>query len=646
MEENTFSSLLEKAASDFPDNLAVSASGEFEIRLTRAQLRELVDHAAALLIASGVGAGDVVALAFPNTVEFVIMLLAVIRCRATALPLDPANSTFKFESYLFKSRAKLLLTPQEGNVRAHNAAYKLNIPDVTAKLHSANSKITLSSTDIEPDLDSLSKVVNKPLDGAFLLFRDLPVTQLNLASKVQFLKERYNLPESDSHVIVHPLYYADCLVKELLGPLAAGAAVAFPVATVATTTEQNETETERSGVEENQSCLHRWFCRNGKFKIVGESLQFIEPKHSGIDFMQPIEFSYDQSYDHLRLWSCRYGAYERSRPKFEMVGESGPEFSWIDCFRPVELSYDKFMVENDYFVDSRKLGEGGSGKVYEGHIAGTQVAVKMIKSDSAQGEKEFLSELMALSEFRHPNLVGLIGYCREANKFVLIYEFMRGGTLDDNLFNRNGPVLPWEMRHKIALGLALALHYLHEGRGVYVVHRDIKSGNIMLDENCKAKLGDFGLARLVEYAQVPKTTEKMGTQGYAALEYCETGKASKETDIYSSGVVLLEIGSGRRASDPARDSKDLVKWVWKQYGLGKLLDAVDSRLCKKFDKKQMKALMIVGLWCAHPIANSRPSIAEAMAVLNGEAKPPKLPLKMPGSLYDIDQKVSSGCFCF
>ncbi|KAF8027620.1 hypothetical protein BT93_E0511 [Corymbia citriodora subsp. variegata] len=312
---------------------------------------------------------------------------------------------------------------------------------------------------------------------------------------------------------------------------------------------------------------------------------------------------------------------------------------------PQKFCYEELMIMTNSFADDRILGRGGFGIVYEGHVedAGTRVSVKIINPDSHQGKNEYVSEVKSLSQLRHKNLVQLIGYCHEANKFVLVYEFIGGGSLEDHLF-RGRPQLTWERRYKIALGLALSLHYLHEQCNQCVIHRDIKSSNIMLDEKLEAKLGDFGLARLVDHTRGQKTTEKIGTLGYAAPEYCETGKASKESDVYSFGVVLLEIVCGRSAVDSARAEQvpnALVNWSWSWRGRRiwrgcwrrNLLLAVEERLGKDFDKKQAEALMITGLWCVHPIAASRPSIEGAMAVLNLKAEPPKLPPKMPS--YEI-----------
>ncbi|XP_034681003.1 L-type lectin-domain containing receptor kinase IX.1-like [Vitis riparia] len=191
------------------------------------------------------------------------------------------------------------------------------------------------------------------------------------------------------------------------------------------------------------------------------------------------------------------------------------------------------------------------------------------------------------------------------------------------------------MRYRIALGLASSLLYLHEEWEQCVVHRDIKSSNVMLDSDFNAKLGDFGLARLVDHGKGSQTTVLAGTMGYMAPECFMTGKASKESDVYSFGIVALEICCGRRAVETKAEENQirLVEWVWDLCGVGKLLEAADPRLSADYDDQQMERLMIVGLWCAHPDCNARPSMREAISVLNSEALLPLLPIKMPVPMY-------------
>ncbi|KAL3515456.1 hypothetical protein ACH5RR_022358 [Cinchona calisaya] len=184
-------------------------------------------------------------------------------------------------------------------------------------------------------------------------------------------------------------------------------------------------------------------------------------------------------------------------------------------------------------------------------------------------------------------------------------------------------------------GVASALLYLHEEWERCVVHRDIKSSNIMLDSSFNAKLGDFGLARLVDHEKGSQTTVLAGTMGYMAPECVITGKANKESDVYSFGMVALEIACGRRPIN-ARAEEDQVRtveWVWNLYGKGKLLEAADPKLGRDFDEEEIERLMVVALWCAHPDSNLRPSIRQVIHVLNFEAELPILPSNMPVPTY-------------
>ncbi|KAL5551676.1 hypothetical protein UlMin_001852 [Ulmus minor] len=236
MENLTLTGLLKKTASEFSDRRAISVSGKFD--LTHARLQEIVDHAASLLLASGIGHGDVVALTFPNTIEFIVMFLAVIRCRATAAPLNSAYTAEEFEFYLSDSESKLLITPEGGIPAAVAAARKLKIPNVTATLPGGESLISLSSANIEPCLNSISKIANDPSDVALFLHtsgttsrpKGVPLTQLNLGSSVKNIKAVYKLTESDSTVIVLPLFHVHGLIAGLLSSLIAGAAVTLPAA--------------------------------------------------------------------------------------------------------------------------------------------------------------------------------------------------------------------------------------------------------------------------------------------------------------------------------------------------------------------------------------------------------------------------------
>ncbi|KAJ6989711.1 L-type lectin-domain containing receptor kinase IX.1-like [Populus alba x Populus x berolinensis] len=310
---------------------------------------------------------------------------------------------------------------------------------------------------------------------------------------------------------------------------------------------------------------------------------------------------------------------------------------------PRRFSYDDLVSATNNFSDLRKLGEGGFGAVYRGYLndMDMEIAVKKISRSSRQGKKEYITEVKTISQLRHRNLVQLIGWCHDKDEFMVVYEFMSNGSLDSHLFGKKkmSPLI-WSVRYKISLGLASGLLYLHEEWERCVVHRDVKSSNIMLDSSFNVKLGDFGLARLMDHDESgPTTTGLAGTFGYMAPEYISTRRASKESDVYSFGVVALEIASGRKANDPVDQNPEmsLVEWIWDLHGCGNLRLAVDKRLdIKDFDdEKQAERLMIVGLWCAHPDHNLRPSIRQAIHVLNLEAATPDLPPKMPVAVFHV-----------
>ncbi|XP_039167642.1 L-type lectin-domain containing receptor kinase IX.1 [Eucalyptus grandis] len=299
---------------------------------------------------------------------------------------------------------------------------------------------------------------------------------------------------------------------------------------------------------------------------------------------------------------------------------------------PKKFSHKDLVVATNNFAIERLLGEGGFGRVYEGYLTtmNAKVAIKKINPGSRQGIKEYATEVKTISQLRHRNLVQLIGWCHEKKELLLIYEFMSNGSLDTHLFKER-TFLPWEKRYKIAQGIASALLYLHEEWEQCVLHHDIKSSNIMLDSDFNAKLGDFGLARLVDHAKGLQTTILAGTMGYMAPDCVYTGKASKESDVYSFGIVLLEIACGRKAVEPRAEESQvlLVDWVRELYGIGRVLDAAESKLGTNFDEKQLECLMVVGLWCSHPDHTARPSIREALNVLDFNAPLPSLPSKLP-----------------
>uniref|UniRef100_A0A8I6YBZ1 Protein kinase domain-containing protein n=1 Tax=Hordeum vulgare subsp. vulgare TaxID=112509 RepID=A0A8I6YBZ1_HORVV len=306
---------------------------------------------------------------------------------------------------------------------------------------------------------------------------------------------------------------------------------------------------------------------------------------------------------------------------------------------PRRFSYSELWRATRGFSDDEKLGEGGFGAVYRGflHDRGLHVAIKRVSKMSSQGRREYIAEVTTIGRLRHRNLVQLVGWCHKADELLLIYELMTNGSLDVHLY-KSRDILTWPIRYKITLGMGHALMYLHQEWEQCVVHRDIKPSNVMLDSSFDARLGDFGLARLVDHSRGAHTTMLAGTKGYMDPQCAVTSRASAETDVYSFGVVLLEIACGRRPVIQELEDESrmvLVEWVWALYGRGALLDAVDARLDGEFDAREMERTLLVGLWCVHPDYGFRPSIRQAMSVLQFEAPLPELPPEMPVALLYV-----------
>ncbi|XP_017630205.2 L-type lectin-domain containing receptor kinase IX.1-like [Gossypium arboreum] len=284
------------------------------------------------------------------------------------------------------------------------------------------------------------------------------------------------------------------------------------------------------------------------------------------------------------------------------------------------------------FSKENLLGTGGFGSVYKGTLKDdppTIVAVKKISATSKQGEKEYFAEICTIGRLRHKNIVQLQGWCHEGEHHLLVYEYMPNGSLD-RYFGKK--FLDWDTRFKILTGLASALLYLHEDSSNPVVHRDVKPNNVMLDEEFNAHLGDFGLARLLQNDD-SVTTMLAGTPGYLAPEVGFTGKSTPESDVYSFGMVVIEVVCGRR-SKGIMDENSLVDYVWNSYGQNELLNCVDPKLESEFDEEQVKRTLIVGLACLHPDSTQRPKIRKVVQIfLNPDEPLMDLPESRPSAVY-------------
>jgi hypothetical protein len=303
-------------------------------------------------------------------------------------------------------------------------------------------------------------------------------------------------------------------------------------------------------------------------------------------------------------------------------------------FWPRKFTYKELATATDNFSVEHLLGSGGFGEVYKGTLCDDShiVAVKRMKHDSKQGEREFSAEISVISQIRHRNLVQILGWCRENNQLLLVYEYMSNSSLDVWLFDcMKGAKLTWNLRYNILRGLAAALAYLHEEWEQCIVHRDIKASNVMLDGGFNAHLGDFGLARLIDHDSMPKSTTVAGTLGYLAPELPHTRKATKQSDVYSYGVLALEIACGRPVyeSRASAEEKFLQDTVWEAHEGENILSVADTRLHNFFDTFDMNLVLTLGLLCCHPEPDSRPTMRFVHQCIIGEATGSPLPSSRP-----------------
>ncbi|KAM3695835.1 hypothetical protein ACJW31_07G164300 [Castanea mollissima] len=278
------------------------------------------------------------------------------------------------------------------------------------------------------------------------------------------------------------------------------------------------------------------------------------------------------------------------------------------------FSFTELKIATKNFRPDTVLGEGGFGQVFNGWLEdkgqsksgnGTVIAVKKLNSESFQGFQECQSEVNVLGRLSHPNLVKLLGYCQEDRELLLIYDFVQKGSLENHLFGRGSAVqpLPWDIQLKIAIGAARGLAFLHTS-DMQVIHRDIKTSNILLDESYTAKISDFSLAKLGPSAsQTHVTTRVMGTYGCAAPEYVATGHLYVKSDVYGFGVVLVEILTGLRALDTNRPKRSKLKQI------------MDSRLEGKYPSKAVFHISQLALKCLAAEPKHRPSMKEVLEKL-------------------------------
>ncbi|KAM6589336.1 hypothetical protein CsatA_011941 [Cannabis sativa] len=309
----------------------------------------------------------------------------------------------------------------------------------------------------------------------------------------------------------------------------------------------------------------------------------------------------------------------------------------------LNISYEVLEEATNYFHDSNKLGQGGSGSVYKGVLPdGKVVAVKRLFFNTRQWADHFFNEVNLISGIRHKNLVELLGCSITGPESLLVYEYVPNQSLHDNLFGalKNVRQLRWESRYKIILGVAEGLAYLHEESNLRIIHRDIKLSNIMLDEDLTPKIADFGLARLFPEDKTHISTAIAGTLGYMAPEYIVRGKLSEKADVYSFGILAIEVVCGRKNNSFSQNPNSILQMVWSHYGNGTLNEIVDPSLEGNFQAEEASRLLQIGLISVQASAELRPSMSAVVNLLTENHEIPQP--TQPPFLSSISTEIGRG----
>nr|AFP33768.1 SRK [Arabidopsis kamchatica subsp. kamchatica] len=313
----------------------------------------------------------------------------------------------------------------------------------------------------------------------------------------------------------------------------------------------------------------------------------------------------------------------------EVVISSMRNFSGENKTEDSELPLMEFkavLIATDNFSDSNKLGQGGFGIVYKGRLLdGQEIAVKRLSETSTQGTSEFKNEMRLIARLQHINLVRLLGCCVDVDEKMLIYEYLENLSLDFYLFDKTQSAkLNWKMRFDITNGIARGLLYLHQDSRFRIIHRDLKASNILLDKDMIPKISDFGMARIFARDETEANTRKVvGTYGYMSPEYAMDGIFSMKSDVFSFGVLLLEIISGKRNKGFYNSNRDLnlLGCVWRNWKEGKGLEIVDPIIIDSsttFRPKEILRCIQIGLLCVQEHAHDRPTMSSVVLMLGSE----------------------------
>ncbi|GMP53095.1 hypothetical protein CsSME_00018671 [Camellia sinensis var. sinensis] len=303
-------------------------------------------------------------------------------------------------------------------------------------------------------------------------------------------------------------------------------------------------------------------------------------------------------------------------------------------------TYKELSIATENFRPTNKIGEGGFGSVYKGSLKdGTVAAIKVLSADSRQGVREFLTEITVISDIEHENLVKLHGCCVEGSHRILVYGYLENNSLAQTLLGgrRSGIQFNWNTRTKICIGVARGLAFLHEEVQPHIVHRDIKASNVLLDKDLTPKISDFGLAKLFAPSLTHISTRVAGTLGYLAPEYAIRGQLTRKADIYSFGVLLLEIVSGRCNTNKrlCAEEQYLLERVWKLYEKGEVARLVDTSLEDDLDIDEACKFLKIGLLCTQGLPKLRPSMSKVVKMLTGEMDVDDQEILKPGLISEL-----------
>ncbi|KAK7246626.1 hypothetical protein RIF29_41496 [Crotalaria pallida] len=287
------------------------------------------------------------------------------------------------------------------------------------------------------------------------------------------------------------------------------------------------------------------------------------------------------------------------------------------------FDFHTITVATNNFSEANKLGQGGFGSVYKGRLMeGQEIAVKRLSKTSGQGIEEFKNEVKLIIKLQHRNLVRLLGCCIENDEKLLVYEYMENRSLDSILFNKGKrPLLDWKRRFNIICGIARGLLYLHHDSRFRIIHRDLKASNILLDTEMSPKISDFGMARMFHTDQTEANTLRVvGTYGYMSPEYAMDGNFSVKSDVFSFGVLVLEIISGKKNKGfyYANDELNLLGNVWRQWKEGNALELIDSSIGNSYSPSEVLRCIHIGLLCVQERAEDRPTMPSVVLMLNSE----------------------------